>query len=101
MIISWLCSNSIHVAGLNLKNSVVIIDEAHNLLDTISNIHSISISGSQLGLAYSQLNQYKERYSSRLKVSKEYLYTYFTTSVSIGQEYSLHKTAIVHSLEIY
>jgi len=59
--------------GLNLKNSVVIIDEAHNLLDTINNIHSISISGSQLGLAYSQLNQYKERYSSRLK-AKNILY---------------------------
>jgi len=59
--------------GLNLKNSIVIIDEAHNLLDTITNIHSVTISGSQLGLAYSQLNQYKERYSSRLK-AKNILY---------------------------
>ena len=25
--------------GLNLKNSIVIVDEAHNLLDTITNIH--------------------------------------------------------------
>ena len=61
------------ILGLNLKNSIVIIDEAHNLLDTITNIHSVSISGSQLGLAWSQLSQYKERYSSRLK-AKNILY---------------------------
>eukprot|EP00092_Neocalanus_flemingeri_P099279 GFUD01126656.1.p2 GENE.GFUD01126656.1~~GFUD01126656.1.p2 ORF type:complete len:436 (+),score=142.32 GFUD01126656.1:233-1540(+) len=54
--------------GLNLKNSIVIIDEAHNLLDTITNIHSVNISGAQLGLAYSQLAQYREKYSTRLKV---------------------------------
>lgn len=59
--------------GLNLKNSIIIIDEAHNLLDTITNIHSVNISGSQLGLAYSQLNQYKEKYSTRLK-AKNILY---------------------------
>jgi len=59
--------------GLNLKNSIVIIDEAHNLLDTITNIHSVNMSGAQLGLAYSQLTQYKERYSTRLK-AKNILY---------------------------
>ena len=54
---------------MNLKNSIVIIDEAHNLVDTITNIHSVNISGSQLGLAFSQLSQYRERYSTRLKVN--------------------------------
>ena len=54
---------------MNLKNSIVIIDEAHNLVDTITNIHSVNISGSQLGLAFSQLTQYRERYSTRLKVN--------------------------------
>lgn len=34
--------------GIRLKNSVVIIDEAHNLLDTISHIHSSEIKGDQL-----------------------------------------------------
>jgi len=55
--------------GINLKNSVVIIDEAHNLLETISGIHSLSISGSQLASAYSQLTQYKQKYKARLKAS--------------------------------
>ncbi len=27
--------------GLNLKNSIVIVDEAHNLLETITNIHRL------------------------------------------------------------
>jgi chromosome transmission fidelity protein 1 len=34
--------------GIKLKNSVVIIDEAHNLLDTIAHIHSSEIRGDQL-----------------------------------------------------
>ena len=38
-------------------------------MDTITNIHSVNISGSQLGLAFSQLTQYRERYSTRLKVN--------------------------------
>jgi len=55
--------------GLNLKNSVIIIDEAHNLLETIAGIHSVSVSGNQLAMAYSQLTQYKLKYKSRLKAS--------------------------------
>ena len=34
--------------GIKLKGNVVIIDEAHNLLDTICNIHSVEITGSQV-----------------------------------------------------
>ena len=34
--------------GISLKDNVVIIDEAHNLLDTISNIHSVHITGAQV-----------------------------------------------------
>lgn len=51
--------------GINLEDSVVIIDEAHNLLDTISNIHSCIITGHQLACSHSQLVQYKERYHSK------------------------------------
>jgi len=59
--------------GLNVKNSVVIIDEAHNLLDTITNIHNCSITGAQLTAAHSQLSQYREKYKARLK-AKNILY---------------------------
>ncbi|XP_054242444.1 ATP-dependent DNA helicase DDX11 isoform X1 [Indicator indicator] len=54
-------------AGIKLKGQVVIIDEAHNLIDTITCIHSAEVSGSQLCCAHSQLSQYMERYRKHLK----------------------------------
>lgn len=36
--------------GIQLKDNIVIIDEAHNLIETISNIHSVEITGGQVGL---------------------------------------------------
>ena len=55
------------VPGLNIKNSIVIIDEAHNLVETITNIHSVSVTGAMLGAAHAQLSQYRARYAARLK----------------------------------
>uniref|UniRef100_UPI0037E969B7 ATP-dependent DNA helicase DDX11 isoform X2 n=1 Tax=Semicossyphus pulcher TaxID=241346 RepID=UPI0037E969B7 len=54
-------------AGVQLKGQVVIIDEAHNLSDTLSCIHSAELTGAQLCRAHSQLTQYAERFKSRLK----------------------------------
>ncbi|XP_053321462.1 ATP-dependent DNA helicase DDX11 [Spea bombifrons] len=54
-------------SGIKLKDQVVIIDEAHNLIDTITCMYSSQVSGSQLCQAHSQLAQYTERYRSRLK----------------------------------
>ncbi|TRY62784.1 hypothetical protein TCAL_00388 [Tigriopus californicus] len=59
--------------GISIKNSIVIVDEAHNLLDTIAHIHSIEISGTQFKEAHKQLQNYMERYRSRLK-AKNLLY---------------------------
>nr|XP_025707633.1 ATP-dependent DNA helicase DDX11 isoform X2 [Callorhinus ursinus] len=54
-------------AGIRLQGQVVLIDEAHNLIDTLTGIHSAEVSGSQLCQAHSQLLQYMERYGKRLK----------------------------------
>ncbi|XP_074489242.1 ATP-dependent DNA helicase DDX11 [Sebastes fasciatus] len=54
-------------AGVQLKGQVVIIDEAHNLSDTLSCIHSAELTGGQLCRVHSQLTQYGERYKKRLK----------------------------------
>ncbi|XP_074050771.1 ATP-dependent DNA helicase DDX11 isoform X2 [Macrotis lagotis] len=54
-------------AGIKLQGQVVIIDEAHNLIDSITSIHSAEVSGSQLFQAHSQLSQYMERYRKLLK----------------------------------
>lgn len=36
-------------AGIQLQGQVVIIDEAHNLIDAITGMHSAEVSGSQVG----------------------------------------------------
>ncbi|TRZ02600.1 hypothetical protein DNTS_016289 [Danionella cerebrum] len=64
---SLLHASTRKASGIKLKDQIVIIDEAHNLMDTITNIHSTEISGAQLCRAHSQLSQYCERYRSRLK----------------------------------
>lgn len=51
----------------------MIIDEAHNLLDTISQIHSAEVSLDILDYASQQVNQYFCRYKSRL-LPKNLLY---------------------------
>ncbi|CAG0878860.1 unnamed protein product [Darwinula stevensoni] len=59
--------------GLSLRGNIVIIDEAHNLLETIGNIHSTQVTGIQLCTAHSQLTQYHKRYGKRLN-AKNVLY---------------------------
>ena len=53
--------------NISLKDHVIIIDEAHNLLDVISNIHSVTVSLSQLRLANTQLTTYARKFKTRLK----------------------------------
>uniref|UniRef100_A0A146L2S9 DNA 5'-3' helicase n=1 Tax=Lygus hesperus TaxID=30085 RepID=A0A146L2S9_LYGHE len=50
---------------LEIKNAVIIIDEAHNLLETVSHIHSSEVSGQQITYALSQLIQYKDKFEKR------------------------------------
>ncbi|CAL8358727.1 unnamed protein product [Lota lota] len=54
-------------SGIQLKGQILIIDEAHNLSDTLSCIHSAELTGAQFCRSFSQLRQYSERYKSRLK----------------------------------
>ncbi|KAJ9588736.1 hypothetical protein L9F63_017971 [Diploptera punctata] len=61
--------NTRKACGIDLTDGVVIIDEAHNLLDTIGHIHSSEVSGHQLTHAYSQLIQYRDKYRSRFSAS--------------------------------
>ncbi|XP_058825535.1 ATP-dependent DNA helicase DDX11 [Topomyia yanbarensis] len=51
--------------GIDIRNSVIIIDEAHNLLDTISNIHSQEVTLEQLQQARLHINAYKTQYFPR------------------------------------
>lgn len=51
--------------GINLTGNIVIIDEAHNLLDTISSIHSAMVTYEQLISTHSQLKHYHRKYLNR------------------------------------
>lgn len=46
---------------------MIIIDEAHNLMDTISNIHSVTVTQGQLKRCRSQLGLYLQKFRNRLK----------------------------------
>jgi chromosome transmission fidelity protein 1 len=53
--------------NLSLKDHVVIIDEAHNLMDAITGIYSVSVSLSQCQRGNSQLKIYLQKFRNRLK----------------------------------
>ncbi|TLD35402.1 DNA repair helicase [Venturia nashicola] len=55
--------------NLSLKGHVIIIDEAHNLMDAISGIYSISVSLAQLERGRGQLMVYLQKFRNRLKGS--------------------------------
>ncbi|KAI8330795.1 putative ATP-dependent RNA helicase DDX11 [Choanephora cucurbitarum] len=52
--------------NISLDNSVVIIDEAHNLMETMTSLHTVSLSLYQIQLAWNQLNLYVQKYKTRL-----------------------------------
>jgi len=52
---------------IDLKGHVVIIDEAHNLMDAIAGIHSVEISLKQLQTARAQMGGYLQKFRNRLK----------------------------------
>ncbi|TPX68230.1 hypothetical protein SpCBS45565_g03214 [Spizellomyces sp. 'palustris'] len=53
--------------GITVKGNIVIIDEAHNLIDAITSVHSVSLDSRQLNRSDAQLQSYLQKYKSRLK----------------------------------
>ena len=64
--------------GLRLKGNIVIVDEAHNLMETIESIHSIQVGGSVLERASAQLGQYRERYSATFYAQRRPVPPFYT-----------------------
>ena len=56
-----------------MKNSVVIIDEAHNVLETIAHMHSAEVSQAHIEHAQSQVKNYFKKFQKMLK-AKNLLY---------------------------
>lgn len=57
--------------GISLEGCVVLIDEAHNLIDTILSTHSVSVDSRQIAQASKQIDTYLEKFALRLKGSNE------------------------------
>ena len=53
--------------GVSVKGHVVIVDEAHNLMDAIAGIYGITVSLSQLKRSRAQIGQYLQRFRNKLK----------------------------------
>jgi len=52
--------------GIDLRNSAVIVDEAHNVLDVLARTHAAAVSGRGLIDALQALRRYASKYRSRL-----------------------------------
>eukprot|EP00474_Spongospora_subterranea_P009407 CRZ09865.1 hypothetical protein [Spongospora subterranea] len=55
--------------GLNLKGNVVIVDEAHNLVEAVNDLYSASLSLANATKVRDALEKYLAKYHSRLKLS--------------------------------
>ena len=53
--------------GLSVKNHVIIIDEAHNLMDAIAATYSVEVTLAQIDTAISQVTAYAQKFKNRLK----------------------------------
>lgn len=58
--------NTREALNLNIKDSIVVIDEAHNLLDTITAMNSSCVSLTELQKSHSAIRFYLSKFQSRL-----------------------------------
>lgn len=56
-------------SGVDIRDAVIIVDEAHNLMDTLSAIHSTEVTLDQLRAALGQVSAYKVRFRTRFKAT--------------------------------
>ncbi|XP_050231803.1 uncharacterized protein LOC126680681 isoform X2 [Mercurialis annua] len=63
---SLLSKSSREMLGLNLKKSIVIIDEAHNLADSLISMHDAKITLSELDHVHSNIEKYFARFCNML-----------------------------------
>ncbi|CAK5010377.1 unnamed protein product [Meloidogyne enterolobii] len=52
--------------NLDLSGNVIIVDEAHNLLQTLASIHTVELSNNQLDVCCQCLSDYMEHFQDRL-----------------------------------
>ncbi|CAE6433929.1 unnamed protein product [Rhizoctonia solani] len=53
--------------GIDLSDQVVIVDEAHNLIDTILAVHTLPVSSTIIRVSKTQVDLYRSKFRNRLK----------------------------------
>ena len=51
-------------SGVRVRDSIVIIDEAHNIADAVNNMHSVLLTSAQARAAKKQIQAYRDRFKS-------------------------------------
>ena len=54
-------------SGISLKDNILIVDEAHNLLEAIERMYSVTVTGKHILQCFNQLSQYQKRYYFTIK----------------------------------
>ncbi|XP_065868861.1 uncharacterized protein [Euphorbia lathyris] len=89
---SLLSKSSREILGLNLKNNIVIIDEAHNLADSLINMHDSRITFLQLDHVHSHIEKYFARFRNLLGPgNRRYIQTLMVITRALLQALSSEK----------
>ncbi|KAJ8943643.1 hypothetical protein NQ318_005645 [Aromia moschata] len=86
--------------GIKLKNNIVIIDEAHNLLEALAQMYNTDLNYSQLYHALHQLKCYKNKYNTRFSASNLLSINQMIFVVSKLLQ-MLEKSCTANSMEIF
>ncbi|KAK9479903.1 helicase C-terminal domain-containing protein [Lipomyces japonicus] len=76
-----------NVLNISIKNQIVIIDEAHNLLDTISSLFSMSISLNDIIRSKSGVVRYLEKFSKKLNAGNKVYITQIIKLLDVLEQY--------------
>ncbi len=75
--------------GIDLEGSIVIIDEAHNLIDTINQMYSVTVRASDIEAVQGALGQYFDRFNKRLAPNNSLLIQQMINCLSQLTAYTL------------
>ncbi|KAF0697851.1 Aste57867_11491 [Aphanomyces stellatus] len=80
--------------GIQLKNNIVIFDEAHNIADAVNNTYSIAVTGQNLIKTRRQVWSYFQRYEKRLQGRNVYYIKQLLTVLQNCHKYLTSKKAV-------
>ena len=63
---SILSESTREALGIELEGKTLIFDEAHNLMDSITQINSVDLHSQRVIQAYDSIKEYGEKYKSRM-----------------------------------